>query len=260
MTCDLRGRTALVTGAGRGIGLAIAEALVHSGVRTALLGPRPATIDPAVAKLAGGPGEAFGLHCDIRQEAQVQAAFAEFMKRCGRLDILVNNAGIGGVAAPITEITREQWDEVMDINLTGAFLCSKAALKIMGPAKTGKIINISSVAGRIGYSLRSPYAASKWAMIGLTRTLAVEWGSSNIQVNAICPGAVEGERIEQVITNRAKASGQAMEEVRKQYTSQAALNRFVTARDVSDLVLYLASPSGDNISGQALDVSAGAFL
>ena len=260
MTFDFRGKTALVTGAGRGIGFAIAEALVHAGVRTGLLGPRPATIDAAVSKLAGGPGEAFALHADIRQEDQVTAAFAEIMRRYGRLDLLVNNAGIGGPAARITEITREQWDEVMDINLTGAFLCSREALKIMGPAKAGKIINISSVAGRIGYSLRSPYASSKWAMIGLTRTLAVEWGSSNIQVNAICPGAVEGERIEQVIGNRASASGLPVEEVRKQYTSQAALNRFVTARDVSDLVLYLASPSGDNISGQALDVSAGSYL
>jgi len=219
------------------------------------MGPNEDTITKAAAEVGG-----IAMPGSVTSEADVARVFSTIHEKFGRLDILVNNAGIGGPAAPVSEVTREQWDEVMDINLTGAFLCSKEAVKLMQPAKRGRIINISSVAGRIGYALRSPYCASKWGMIGLTRALAVEMGPYNIPVNAILPGAVEGDRIDRVIRDRAAAMGADIDRVRAQYTSQAALGRMVRPTDISNMVLYLCSPAGDNITGQSIDISGGSYL
>jgi NAD(P)-dependent dehydrogenase (short-subunit alcohol dehydrogenase family) len=244
---DLSGQTALVTGAARGLGWVISEALLRCGARVVMLGPREPGSLPAGASWVAA---------DVSNEAEVLAAF----KRLDKLEILVNNAGIAGPSAPITEISREGFDETLAINLTGAFLCAREAARLMIPARRGRIINISSLAGVRAYSLRTPYSASKWGMIGLTRSLATELGPHNIQVNAICPGAVEGERMEAVIAKRAAASGQPEDAVRAMFANQAALKRFVRPSDVSDMVLFLASPAGENITGQALEVTAGAIL
>lgn len=256
----LSGKVALVTGAERGLGLAISDALVRAGAHVAMLGRGRESLAQTAARLSSGPGEAFALTADVSREAEVIAAFQQLLKRRGRLDLLVNNAGIAGPTAPVAEITLEDWDRVLAVNLTGAFLCAREAAKIMVPAARGKIINISSIAGTKALALRSPYSSSKWGMIGLTRTLALELGPRNVQVNAICPGAVEGERMDRVIESRAKTIGLSPEEIRKQFVSSTALGRFVNAQDIADLVLFLASPSGDNITGQALEVNAGAAL
>ena len=244
---DLSGQTALVTGAARGLGWTISEALIGCGARVYMLGPRePGSL----------PHGASWISADVSSEDEVVAAF----QRLDKLDILVNNAGIAGPSAPIIEISREEFDETLAINLTGAFLCAREAARMMMRAGRGRIINISSIAGVRAYSLRTPYSASKWGMIGLTRSLATELGQYNIQVNAICPGAVEGERMETVIAKRAAASGQSEDVVRAMFAGQAALKRFVRPTDISDMVLFLASAAGENITGQALEVSAGAIL
>src|SRR5258708_34928465 len=229
MSNTLTGKVALVTGAARGLGYEISRALIAEGAQVALMGPNPETVTRAASELAGidMPGR-------VSSEGHVESVFAELRSRFGRLDVLVNNAGIGGPAAPTSEITLEQWDEVMDINLTGAFLCAKEAVKMMQPVKSGRIINISSVAGRIGYGLRSPYCASKWGMIGLTRALAVEMGPFNIPVNAILPGAVEADRIDRVIRDRAAAMGVDESRVRQAYVGQAVLGRMVKASDIAE--------------------------
>src|SRR5258708_12966066 len=186
MSNTLTGKVALVTGAARGLGYEISRALIAEGAQVALMGPNPETVTRAASELAGidMPGR-------VSSEGHVESVFAELRSRFGRLDVLVNNAGIGGPAAPLSEVTLEQWDEVMNINLTGAFLCSKEAVKLMSPAKQGRIVNISSVAGRIGYGLRSPYCASKGGMIGCTPALAVEMGPLNFSLNAILPGPLD---------------------------------------------------------------------
>ena len=252
---SLTGKVALVTGAARGLGYEISRALIGAGAQVALMGPNAETIGKAAAGLGG-----IALPGSVASEGDVQSVFAEIGKRFGRLDVLVNNAGIGGPTAPLAEVTLDDWDEVMDINLTGAFLCSREAAKWMAQARQGRIINISSVAGRIGYALRSPYCASKWGMIGLTRSLAVEMGPLNVTVNAILPGAVEGDRIDRVIRDRAATMNVGEDQVRKAYVSQAALGRMVRASDISDMVLYLCSPAGDNITGQSIDISGGSYL
>src|SRR5439155_20158150 len=133
------------------------------------------------------------------------------------------NAGITGPTGSVDQVSRADWDKTLAINLTGAFLCARAVLPHMAARGSGKIINISSVAGHIGYALRAPYAVSKWGMLGLTRTLAAEWGGKNLQINAISPGSVAGERIERVIRERAARQGVPESEVRREYTSKAAL-------------------------------------
>ena len=251
----LTNQVVLVTGAARGLGYEISRALLAAGAQVALMGPNRDTITAAAAELGG-----IAMPGSVTSEEDVAAVFAAIRDRFGRLDILVNNAGIGGPAAPVEAVTRAQWDEVMDINLTGAFLCAKEAVKMMKPVKRGKIINISSMAGRIGYALRSPYGASKWGMIGFSRALAAELGPHNVCVNAILPGAVEGDRIDRVIRDRAAAMGVEESAVRRDYVAAAALKRMVRASDISNMVLHLCGEAGDNITGQAIEISAGSYL
>jgi len=170
---------------------------------------------------------------------------------------LVNNAGIIGPTAAVPDVSRRDWEEVLAVNLTGAFLCSKLFLPAMIARRSGRIINISSIAGKIGYALRSPYAVSKWGMIGLTLSTAKEVGEHNIQVNAVCPGPVEGDRMKALIETRADEQGRSVGEVTQEYVDQVVLGRFVQADDIAALVAFLTSDEALNITGQALDVSAG---
>ena len=240
-----------MSGAARGLGWAISEALSACGAQVAMTGR---TVPNAL------PKGAFWIDMDVANESQVVAAFNKLQASHGRLDVLVNNAGISGPSGMITEMTGDQFEETLRVNLMGTFLCAREAARLMLPTKRGRIINISSLAGVRAYSLRTPYASSKWGMIGLTRSLATELGPYNIQVNAICPGAVEGERVEAVIARRAAASDQPLEVVRKMFTDMSALGRFVRPADIADTVLFLCSPAGENITGVALEVTAGAIL
>jgi NAD(P)-dependent dehydrogenase (short-subunit alcohol dehydrogenase family) len=195
--------------------------------------------------------------CDVTLEDNVAAVVDQARAEFGRIDILVNNAGIAGPTAPVEKVAREDWDQVLAVNLTGAFLCAKHVAPIMRDQGRGKIINISSIAGKIGYPLRGPYAASKWGIIGLTLTLAKELGSHGVQVNAVCPGPVEGPRMDAVFEARARETGRKVEEVRREYQQATSLGRLVQPDDVAALTAYLASAHADNITGQAFDVTAG---
>jgi len=171
--------------------------------------------------------------------------------------VLINNAGIIGPTASVDQVSREDWDRTLAVNLTGAFLCAKAVLPQMAERQYGKIINISSVAGHKGYPLRSPYAVSKWGMIGLSKTLAQEWGRYNIQVNTISPGPVRGERMAEVIRRRAAQTNRPVAEIEKEYTGRLALERFAEPANIVALAIYLASSEGDSITGETIQVSCG---
>src|SRR4030095_13352048 len=159
--------------------------------------------------------------------------------------------------APVTKVSREDWDRTFAVNLTGAFLCAKHALPDMINRRNGRIINITSVAGLHGYALRSPYSSSKWGMIGLTRTLAEEAGPHNITVNAIAPGPVRGPRIDSVIRNRAAELGLPIEDVEREYVGTAALKRMSEEEDIAAVAAFLASDEAGNLTGQTIEVSAG---
>ena len=248
---------AVVTGGGRNLGRQIALRLAHQGADVAVMSPDSEDLERVVSEIHGLGRRAHAAVVDITSEEEVRAGFAEIRHALGPIEILVNNAGIAGPTARIDEIAYREWQECLDVNLTGAFLCSQAVAAEMIERRCGKIINISSVAGKIGYPLRAPYAASKWGLIGLSLTLSKELGPFNVQVNTICPGPIQGPRIDAVIRDRAQEMEKSEEEVRQIYLSTMSLGRMVTMKDVADMVAYLASQAGDNISGQAIDVSAG---
>jgi NAD(P)-dependent dehydrogenase (short-subunit alcohol dehydrogenase family) len=253
----LEQRTAIVTGAGQGIGRAIALRLAQEGADLVLAGRHRETLEATASAVSSIGRRAVVAVTDVSSEDDVRALAQRAREALGRIDILVNNAGVIGPTVPVTELRRQDWDQVLAVNLTGALLCSQAVLPDMIARRAGKIINIASVAGKIGYALRSPYAVSKWGMIGLTMTLAKEAGPHNIQVNAVCPGAVAGDRLRRVIEQRARELNQSVTEVERFYVEPNALKRIVPPEEVAALVAYLASADADNITGQAIDVSAG---
>jgi sorbitol-6-phosphate 2-dehydrogenase len=257
---SLANQVAIVTGGGNGIGRAIALRLARDGADVVVAGRRQGALEESAAKVRALGKKSLAVVADVSREDDVSAMAKRAIEAFGRTDILVSNAGIMGPTAPVVNVKRADWDEVLAINLTGAYLCAKAVLPDMIARRSGKIINISSVAGKIAYALRSPYAVSKWGMIGLTLTLAAEAGASNIQVNAVCPGPVAGERIRRVIEHRAAELGRPAAEVERFYVEDTALKRMATEEDVAALVAFLASSHADNITGQAIDVSAGHSL
>jgi NAD(P)-dependent dehydrogenase (short-subunit alcohol dehydrogenase family) len=240
---------ALVTGASSGIGKAAALALAAAGFQVIGTSRNTSRVTP-------GDGVTF-LDLDVTSDESVVTAVEQVMERFGRLDVLVNNAGIIGPTALVTEVKREDWDETISVNLTGAFLCARAVLPHMAKRKSGKIINISSVAGHKGYPLRAPYSVSKWGMIGLSQTLAAEWGSYNIQVNTISPGPVRGERMDQVIRRRAEQSNRPIEEVTREYLDKLSLRRFVEPDHIAATAVFLAASESDSITGEVIQVSSG---
>jgi NAD(P)-dependent dehydrogenase (short-subunit alcohol dehydrogenase family) len=253
----LQGQVAIVTGGGRALGKTIALRLARDGADLVLAGPEPAELQAVAAEVEALGGKALAVVTDVTREEQVSALAVRALEALGRIDVLVNNAGIIGPTAPVVNLRRADWDEVLAVNLTGAMLCCRAILPHMIARRSGRIINISSVAGKIAYALRSPYAVSKWGLIGLTLTLAKEVGEHDIQVNAVCPGPVAGERMRGIIATRAAELGQTTAEVERFYVQAAVLKRMVSAEDVAAVVAFLASPEARNITGQAIDVAAG---
>jgi NAD(P)-dependent dehydrogenase (short-subunit alcohol dehydrogenase family) len=248
---------ALVTGGSRGVGKAIALRLAREGMVVVTCGTDPDELKQAAAEIDKTGPQCLARIADISREEQVHSLVEEARLAYGRIDVLVNNAAVIGPTAPVASVNRQEWDAVLAVNLTGAFLCCKAVLPVMMNRRSGRIINISSIAGKIGYALRSPYAVSKWGLLGLTLTLAKEVGPYNITVNAICPGPVSGPRMDNIINQRAAELGQTPAQVEKTYLQTTLLSRFVNAEHVAELVALLVSPAGDSMTGQILDISAG---
>lgn len=257
---SLEGQVAIITGGGQGIGQRIALAFAHSGATVVVTGRNRSTLDSTVALVTEMGATAMALVADAALQADCEAMAAATLERFGRIDILVNNAGIAGVTKSTVDMTLDEWQEVIDIDLTGPWLCTKAVLPTMLAAGGGTILNISSGAGRGGYAMRSPYAAAKWGLIGLTQTWAREWGGNNIRCNCICPGAIAGDRIERVIAARAESMNLPVEVVRGGFVSGSALGRMATEDEVAAAALYLCSPAASGVSGQTLNVDCGTAM
>lgn len=253
----LEGRVSIVTGGGRGIGLAIALSFAAEGSAVVVSGTSKDALDETAEKIRKLGGRAVSVPADVANEAQVRELVETTISEFGQIDILVNNAGIAGPTALVPDVKLEDWDRTLAVNLTGAFLCAKHALPHMIGRSGGRIINITSVAGLKGYAWRSPYCASKWGMIGLTRTLAEEVGRYDITCNAIAPGPIRGPRIEQVISSRAKEMNRSYKEVELDYVGPTALKRMAEESDIATMALFLASDEGRNITGETLNISAG---
>jgi NAD(P)-dependent dehydrogenase (short-subunit alcohol dehydrogenase family) len=247
---DMTGVRVLVTAGGAGIGRVIAAGFRERGARVYLCDVSQAALDEARALFPDVPGD----RVDVADPGAVATMFDAVARTFGGLDVLVNNAGIAGPTARVEHVTPEALDETLGVNVASQFHCARHAVPMLKAAGGGSIINLSSIAGRLGFTMRSPYSASKWAVIGFTKSLAVELGESNIRVNAILPGHVDSDRFRRVVRAKAEALGIDFEEMRRQYLDVVSLKRNVAAEDIANMALYLASPFGASITGQAISV------
>jgi NAD(P)-dependent dehydrogenase (short-subunit alcohol dehydrogenase family) len=191
---------------------------------------------------------------DAADEDQVQSLMNSVHDNLGGLDVLVNNAGIAGPTGPVELLDSAAWRATFDVNIHGQFYCVKHALPMLRQSPEASVINLSSAAGRLGMAGRTPYSASKWAVIGFTKSLAIELGAEGIRVNAICPGAVDGPRIEAVIQAKANMVGRPVDEVAALYRAQSALGRLIDATDIANMAVFLSSSWARNVNGQAMAV------
>jgi NAD(P)-dependent dehydrogenase (short-subunit alcohol dehydrogenase family) len=240
----------LVTAGASGIGFEIASAFVAAGAKVLVCDVDKGRIEAAPKDIAG----LNACFADVSREADVDALFRVVDANLGGLDVLVNNAGVAGPTGPIETLSLVEWERTFAVNVTGQFLCARAAVPRLRQSANPSMINLSSAAGHLGMPGRSPYSASKWAVIGLTKTLALELGADGIRVNAILPGAVDGPRIRAVIAAKAKSLGKPIEEVTKAYTDQASLRRMIDAQDIANMALFLASDRARNVTGQEMAV------
>jgi len=247
---SLKGARVLVTAGAQGIGLAIARKFLDSGADVHIC-----DVDEQALRAAGESLPALSASLtDVSDEPQVLAMFAALAGRWGALDVLVNNAGVSGPTSRLEDTTLDAWKHTLDVNLTGTFLCARSAVPLLRAAGGGSIVNISSVAGRLGFSLRTPYSASKFGLAGLTQTWAMELGPSNIRVNSVLPGVVSGDRVERIIAARAAAGGVSNDEMREQLVEKVSLRRMTSPEDVASQVAFLCSDEGAMISGQSISV------
>jgi len=250
LTAGLSGQRVLVTAGAAGIGLAITDRLVRHGARVIVCDVDEAALFAFRKTHPDSPAET----ADVSSEADVDRLFAAASAAFGGLDALINNAGIAGPTGGVEEIEPAAWRRCIDIGLTGQFLCARRAVPMLKAAGGGSIVNMSSAAGRHGYAYRSPYSAAKFGVIGFTQSLAKELGPSNIRVNAILPGIVEGPRMTNVIRDRAAQLDLSYEAMEERYLEKVSLRRMVSPHDVAAMVAFLLSDLGRNVSGQSLGV------
>jgi len=246
----IRGLRVLVTAGAGGIGLEIARAFAAEGARVHVCDVDKA----ALRKLAKSDPKITRSVCDVSDRKQVAKLFREALAALKGLDVLVNNAGIAGPTGKVDEIAPEEWDRCLAIDITGQFNCTRLAVPHLRKSKNASIVNLSSAAGRLGFPLRTPYAAAKWGVVGFTKSLAAELGPDGIRVNAIQPGIVKGERIDRVMANKARARGISVEAMTREALSVVSMRTMVTPQEIADQIVFICSERGRTISGQAISI------
>jgi NAD(P)-dependent dehydrogenase (short-subunit alcohol dehydrogenase family) len=249
-TWDLSGKRVLITAGAGGIGRLTAERMADAGAKVFVCD----VDDDALTDLGTTRPDIGQCHADVADRDHVAAMFQRAIGFLGGLDALVNNAGIAGPTAPVEDIDPDAFERVLAINVTGQFLCARLAVPHLKAAGGGAIVNLSSAAGKFAFPLRTPYSASKWAVVGFTKSLAAELGAHGIRVNAILPGAVAGDRIDRVIAAKAEARGVPFEEMKQAYTGLASMNTLIPPEDIAAMALFLVSDACGTLSGQALSV------
>lgn len=250
MDLGLEGQKVIVTGAGSGIGLATARAFASEGADVMVC-----DVDPsALAHLSQTDPALRTACCDVSDRSNVARFMDEVLASLGGLDALVNNAGIAGPTGPVEEIAPEDWDHCLSVCLTGQFNLTRLAIAPLKDSGNPSITNLSSLAGRLGFALRTPYAAAKWGVIGFTKSLAIELGPYGIRVNAVLPGLVAGERQKRVLEAKAQRMGKSLTEIEAIALSHTSIQEYVTAEEIADQILYLASKRSESVSGQAISV------
>tara|TARA_B100001250_G_C19690670_1_gene740142 strand:+ start:326 stop:1111 length:786 start_codon:yes stop_codon:yes gene_type:complete len=238
----------IISAGASGIGRSIAEAFIEQGSRVFICD----ISDHYIKKFNQEYPDVIVKRTDVSKYKQVLSFFKFISNKINHVDVIINCAGIAGPTSSLEKIDPKDWKHTIDINLNGMFYILREGIPLLKKSKTPSIINIASTASFFGFPLRSPYTAAKWAVIGLTKTLAMELGGMDVRVNAICPGSVSGERIDRVLKADAKAQGKSISEIRQLYTKQVSMKTFVESEDVAHLVLFLVSKYGRFISGQAI--------
>jgi NAD(P)-dependent dehydrogenase (short-subunit alcohol dehydrogenase family) len=244
------GLRVLISGGASGIGEAIAAAFLEAEAQVHVCD----VSEPTLAAFRKTYPQALATHADVADRWAVDQVFAEQTARFGGLDVLINNAGIAGPTAGVDAITEAEWTRTIDVNLNAQYRFAHHAAPLLKKSEHAQLICISSVAGRLGYAWRTPYAATKWAIVGLMKSLAAELGPDGVRVNALLPGIVEGPRIDKVIGARARQLGLQEQVMRDEYVKKISLRLMTTADDVAAMALFLCAPAARNISGQAISV------
>jgi NAD(P)-dependent dehydrogenase (short-subunit alcohol dehydrogenase family) len=253
MELSLKGKRALITAGAGGIGRVMTETFVQAGATVHICDVVQTALFETTKALPGVTATS----CDVSDPRQVDQLFVDVRDKLGGLDILVNNAGIAGPTGKVEDISIADWDQCIAVDLNGMFYCTRLAVPMLKAAGGGSIINLSSAAGRLGFPLRTPYAAAKWGVVGFTKSLSMELGQDMIRVNAIQPGVVAGERIDRVIEAKAKAANISFEAQKKLSLEKVSMRSMVSPQDIANMALYLASEPGKLVTGQAISVCAG---
>jgi NAD(P)-dependent dehydrogenase (short-subunit alcohol dehydrogenase family) len=253
MELSLKGQRVLITAGAGGIGRVMTETFFKAGAKVHICDVVQSALEETARALPG----VTATMCDVSDLKQVDQMFNDVESYLGGLDVLVNNAGIAGPTGKVEDISIDDWRRCIDIDLNGMFYCTRLGVPMLKAAGGGSIVNLSSAAGRLGFPLRTPYAAAKWGVVGFTKSLALELGTDNIRVNAIQPGVVSGERMDRVIDAKAKAKGISFEAQRDISLERVAMRTMVSPQDIANMALYLASDLGKHVTGQAISVCAG---
>jgi NAD(P)-dependent dehydrogenase (short-subunit alcohol dehydrogenase family) len=250
MNLSATGLRVLVTAGAAGIGRVIAQTFVDNGARVHVC-------DVDERSLAALPAKISKTRADVANLTDVNLLFEDVERHLGGLDVLVNNAGIAGPTAKVEDIKPEDWDRCIAVDLNSMFYCTRKAMPLIKRSGGGSVINLSSAAGLHGFPQRSPYCAAKWGVVGFTKSLSVEAGPDKVRVNCICPGIVEGERIDRVVEAKAKSLGVSREAFLEKFLETTSMRSTVSAQEIANMALFLASNAGKHITGQALAVDAG---
>jgi NAD(P)-dependent dehydrogenase (short-subunit alcohol dehydrogenase family) len=258
----LDGQVAIVVGSARGIGRHIALTFSKEGASIVLVDIETIKpqLDEASQEIRRKGGKAIAIVADAADDGQVNEMVDETIQQWGRIDILINSAGLRGPLVPVQEVTEQEWDSVLAVNLKAPFLCCKAVLKTMIQQKSGSIVSISGTAGKEGMALRGALCAAKWGLLGLTQTIAKEAGPFGIRANLICPGGVDEEDLRTMYKDRAKGLGLAFEELEKSVLEQTPLRKYASHEEIAKAALFLASSDSSHTTGEALNVSGGRLM
>lgn len=254
---NLKDKVAIVTGGNKGIGKAISIAFAKKGASVVIGARDIKTSQEVVREIMKFGNKCFSAKVDVSKSQEVKQMVDFTLEKFGRIDILVNNAGIIS-ASPITQLTEEEWDKLFAVNVKGTFLCCKYVTPIMIKQRKGKIINLSSTAGKRGSIFRTHYSASKFAVIGLTKSLAIELAPYGINVNAVCPGDVQTNMLDKEVQLLAELRNIPPDKVREKKISSIPLGRLGKPEEIAELVLFLASSASDYITGEAINIAGGA--
>ncbi len=250
---SLKNKKIIISAGASGIGLATAKICLSRGAYVYLCDISGKSLNrlkkhPLINK------KFFVYHCDAANENQVSEFFNKIIKKTKKIDALINNVGIAGPTGSLEKIKSKDWENTLQVDLNSHFYFTKRAIPLIKKSKNGSIINISSTAGILGFPLRSPYAASKWAIIGVTKTLAMELGKFNIRVNAVCPGTIKGDRMKRVIRDKAQFKKISTKKVEKEFISMSSMKKWILEEDIGRMCSFLISDDSSKVSGQVIAV------